>query len=1162
MIEIHALGRAFLGCVAVGLLGAGVAQAQPRHQPAFKLTPPEIRLPLMKQPPKIDGTLHEAEWAGADQMRGFAAFGGSGGTLTDQKGSFWVGSDAKNLYIALRTETPPGGKILSRANPVTGGGNAKAIFADDSIELWVCPNPDAPPAERRVYQGLLNARGATYDSVQTLRGGTKWHGHWTVKSSVQDDHWDCEITIPWSDFGLDSPAGKTTAVRVVRNWMQTAGGGQHGRIQSEWGLANEAFASLSSMPRVTWDEKAPVVQVRQLQDKPDQPVDIRLGLANPGPSAQNLAVTVHVVPEGNAETNYKKDLTLTPGQDQPLEVKAAGSRGEALDTRIQVASADGKTIYYRRDFTWSVDRPAEVWNLNSESNRRIGVDFAYFPSYNAMHVKVDLSNLKNRDQVKAIQLAIRKKGSSDALAQTTMPPLKQSVSELRDWKIPALAEGDYELVTIAQGAGGEPVVEPFVRQKFEWEGNQLGRSDIVVPPFTPIAVKGNEVDVILRQHQVNGAGLWDQVRADGKPLLKGPMRLEAVIDGQTVLAQGTVKAGEHRDTRAVLQAQWQAGALKGSTQDTWDYDGLMKSVITLEPTSRQVQSLTLVIPVDAAMAPLMHATTFGNKFNYAGEIPRGNGVVWKSSQAPANAFIGTYVPYIWVGAQERGLSVFGDNDAGWITDDKSDCQQIVRRDDGTLELRLHLIQKPATWDKPRRITLGFMATPAKPMPSDWRLWTVAAARTSNATSQANVPGMLKQAFFGSYIYWGGISNSGDIYPDDGNVSIWEEFARLRKTGKYDPAFLQKWSDLAYAKVGKTRPARLKGLEAGARAGLLSMATQPQNVLIYTNAMGMRCDTPAARTFINEWSREPFPQRQWGYATGSDYGVNPVLSYRDMRAWWYKKSLELFNDAIYWDCVMLSPAYNPIASDAYERPDGQVQPSAGIWEKRALVKRGAVLAQEMGKRNTNMVHMSGTEIVPINDFSATQADWELKYGAGDFQDKFPRDYIQAQTIGRQAGLVPIVLLNQKFIVGTKQEAAQQYRTAAGVMLSHELKPWSSRGQWVKPDCFWENYDRLVNFGYGQEGTKVYNYWQSDYPARISGQSASLLVSKPGAAMLVLCDYGDGGAFTVQLDAKALALGSSLKAVNVENDQAVEINGDTLTVPLKKHDFMVIRIEGGK
>src|SRR5690606_3884341 len=105
-----------------------------------------------------------------------------------------------------------------------------------------------------------------------------------------------------------------------------------------------------------------------------------------------------------------------------------------------------------------------------------------------------------------------------------------------------------------------------------------------------------------------------------------------------------------------------------------------------------------------------------------------------------------------------------------------------------------------------------------------------------------------------------------------------------------------------------------------------------------------------------------------------------------------------------------------------------------------------------------------------------------YGEGDFQDKFPRDYIQAQSIGTQVGNVPIVILTPVFVVGTPDEAAWQYRTAAGVTLTHELKPWSSNGQWAKPDPFWENYDRLAEFGYGQPNVNVFNYWQADYPAK--------------------------------------------------------------------------------
>ncbi len=1148
MIASHKSPMTFIASAVVALFGVQQLQAQsiPKQQP------PAIRLPLMKAAPTLDGVIHEDEWAGADRMEGFTRY--QVGQLAAQEGAFWVGADDTHLYVAVRTQTPPGGKILSRANPVPGGANLGAVYQDDSIEVWIAPRPDEPPAKRRVYLGVFNARDAVADTVHTLRGGEQWHGHWTRKSSVHDDHWDCEIALPWKDIGVEHPLGRTMGLRIVRNWRQAVDA-----EQSEWSLGTESFASMRTMPRVSWDATAPVVQLQRLRDEQGRQVDLRMRVANPTSQPLPVVVTTRVTPEGSAQANDKQRLTLVPGQDRTIQVKSSGLPGESLDTHIEATSPDGKALYYRRDFTWRLDRPAQLWDLNPQVARRTIVQFAYFPSHNALHVRADISNLKNPAQVSGLGLSIRRKGSRDPLAQTAMPPFKENISELNRWTIPPLADGEYELVAQVKGASAEPIIHTFVRHHFEWEGNRLGLSDIVVPPFTPIQAQGDELEVVLRRHQIGGAGFWNQVTADGTALLKAPMRLEAVIDGRMHAAQGTLKLEAHSDTRAVYTAHWQAGPLTGLTRDTWDYDGLMRTVLTLDPPPATVQSLTLVIPVDEAVAPLLHAVTFGfgNKFNYAGRMPSGKGVIWKSAQAPGNKFIGTYVPYIWLGAQERGLAVFGDNDAGWITDDRSDCQQIVRNTDGTLELRLRLIQTPAKWDKPRQIELGFLATPAKPMPTGWRLWTVSAARTPS--SHAKVPGLYQQALYGSPVFWGGLPASGAIYPDDGDWSIWKEFHRLRQGGDYDPEFLKRWNAGAYARLDS--PLREK-MEVRARVGLQAMARHPQGVLIYTNAGGMRMDTPEARTFINEWNIHPFPKRDWAYAAGVDYDVDPVASYRDCRTWYYQKAMKLFTDGIYWDVIYLRPNLNLITTDAYRRPDGRIQPSAGLWNARALVRRGAVLAQEMGKRNRNMVHMTGEQNVAINDFAATQLDWEMRYGEGDFQDKFPRDYIQTQSIGRQAGLAPFVLLNDYGIVGSKEQKAWQYRTAAGVMLSHELKPYTWPGAWGTPDAFWTNYDRLAEFGYGQPDVKVYNYWQDGYPAQISGQSASLLVSKPGSAALVLCDYGDGGTFQVQLDPKTLSLNGPLQAVNMENNEPVQISGNTLTVPLKKHDFVLIRIDTRK
>jgi hypothetical protein len=1138
----------------LSLLSAGVLAlsavstlAQNAHKPAFDFASPQTRLPLMQSAPKIDGVIEESEWQGASRSAGFTRY--AAGVLTAQRGAFWIGGDTKNLYLAVKTETPPEGKILQRANMLKDGANIGAVFADDSIEVWLAPQPEQSPAQRKVFFSVFNARDAFGGNATTMRSKENWQPQWRVKSSVQDGFWNCEMALPWSELGIESPQNKTIALRLARNWRQAVGA-----EQSESSLGNKAFSDVSNMPRITFDESAPVVSVTQLQNAPNEPINIGLQFFDPTGSAQNLAVKARIKPSGSAETTSNKTIELAPGAKQTLNISGVGGPNEIFDTHLEVSNIAGDEIYYRRDFSWQLNRPAEIWNLNPEAHKRVDVRFAYFPSFNAMHVRADLSNLPGKENAREIKLAIRRKNNAQIIAAVTMPPLKNNVSEIWKWDIPELADGEYELVSQIEGVKVEPIVDTFERHHFEWENNKLGTSDIVVPPFTPIKARGNTVDVILRSHQLNGAGLWDQVVADGQPLLKAPMRLEAKIGGRVLPASGKLSIVSQKPTQAVTNAQWQAGALRGSTQSVWDYDGAVRSTLTLQPPSAPVESLTLIIPLDEKIVPLMHAVTMGTN-SRSGRVPAGNGTVWDSSQSSNNQFIGPFVPYIWLGEQGRGLAVFADNDAGWITDDKTPSQKIVRNANGVLELHLQLVQKTARWETPRQITLGFQATPTKPMPDNWRQWTVSAARTSLAASQVKVPGQMQQAFVGSPGYWGGIGSSGAIYPADGDFSLWDEFTRLRQTGKADPAYLDQW----VAKLTRLSEQQRERARVHVSANLRSMVTQPENVLIYTNARGMRPDSPQGQTFINEWNRQQFPQRQWEYASDLSYDVDPVASYRDSRTWYYQKALATFADAIYWDCVYLQPNYNTITSAAYVREDGQVQPSAGIWSMREIVRRGAVLAHEMGKINRNMVHMSATEIAPINGFAATQADWELKYGEGDFQDKFPRDYIQAQSIGRQVGLVPIAILTPIFIVGTPAEASWQYRTASGVMLTHEIKPWSSRGAWTKPDPFWETYDRLLEFGYGQPNVQVHNYWEKSYPAKISGESSSLLVSKPGSAMLVLCDYGEGGDFTVELDAKALGLGGKWKATRLESGADIAVQNNAFTLNLKKHDFEVIRIE---
>jgi hypothetical protein len=339
------------------------------------------------------------------------------------------------------------------------------------------------------------------------------------------------------------------------------------------------------------------------------------------------------------------------------------------------------------------------------------------------------------------------------------------------------------------------------------------------------------------------------------------------------------------------------------------------------------------------------------------------------------------------------------------------------------------------------------------------------------------------------------------------------------------------------------------------AGMHAMLGQPDGVLVYTNARGVRFDTPVGQTFLDEWHRGAFPTRTWDYGGGVYYDLDPIESYRDFAMFYHKKFYDTFADAIYWDDVFLQANFDTISSAAYELPNGDIQPAAGVWNMRELIRRTMILGQEQGLSNRNMVHMTNTAIAPILAFARTQASWEDRAGEADFQDRFSRDYIQAESLGRQFGNVPIVLT---LIHGPDEtNLVWAYRTCAAVMLTHELKPWGK--QWGKPDAFWDNYDRLVAFGYGTPAVKVWNYWQDDFPASISGETSTLLLSKPGSVLLVVCDYGEGGEFTIALDAERLDLAGPFSAKDVETGETLTLSpAGEIVFTMKKHDFKVIEV----
>ncbi|MES1228190.1 MAG: hypothetical protein ABUL72_05925, partial [Armatimonadota bacterium] len=83
------------------------AASAPKHQTANL----DLKPQLVSAPPKIDGIIDDAEWAGVEKQT-TPWFNEQTGTPCEEKAEFWIAYDGKALYYAGRAHTDPH-KLLS-----------------------------------------------------------------------------------------------------------------------------------------------------------------------------------------------------------------------------------------------------------------------------------------------------------------------------------------------------------------------------------------------------------------------------------------------------------------------------------------------------------------------------------------------------------------------------------------------------------------------------------------------------------------------------------------------------------------------------------------------------------------------------------------------------------------------------------------------------------------------------------------------------------------------------------------------------------------------------------------------------------------------------------------------------------------------------------------
>ena len=645
--------------------------------------------------------------------------------------------------------------------------------------------------------------------------------------------------------------------------------------------------------------------------------------------------------------------------------------------------------------------------------------------------------------------------------------------------------------------------------KPEWMGNHIGISAEVLPPWTPLRVGDTWVRCWGREYVLGRSPLPERIVTRGRSVLAGPIRLTGHSSGRPLNWQ----AGQAEFTAATpAKATWRwRGSSAGVRLDCRaqvEYDGMIRVDARIGSKGTGLDDLVLEIPVRAQNARYIHYSA----------------VNWGVSDAHATGgdewhWHSRFMPFVWLGDEERGLAWFAESDEGW---QPSDSERAITLDkaDGAAVLRLHLLDKPIALDRPLSFTIGLQATPVKPVPARYyeisRIW-----------------------------HGAGYGMENDPAPDgQGNLLDF-----LRRQGVRTIVFHQQWTEYYGLPITREKGDKLKALvQACHKSGL--------KILLYFG-YGLADISPEGKRFHDDMAVVPIIRWEGGRGAVDAFDAFCTRSaYADFLIWGMDRLITDYDiDGIYFDGTS-EPwvCQNRRHGCGYLTASGELRPTYPVFAARDIIRRAYTLFRARKKDSIINVHMSANLTIPTLAFADSYWDGEqfemLKYGDRPPLEVLPLDKFRAEFMGKQWGLAAEFLVYEKRPFTTRQ-------ALAFTMLHDVLVRPSDRGEILRLiSSIWK-----ARADFGTEQARWFPYWEARSPARSDQKEimVSLHSRQRRGALLVVSNLGSGTlTANVRLDLAALGLPAKPQAADALTGERLALAGGVLSFPLDSMGWRLVRV----
>ncbi|MBQ6473686.1 MAG: hypothetical protein IJJ33_17000 [Victivallales bacterium] len=792
-----------------------------------------------------------------------------------------------------------------------------------------------------------------------------------------------------------------------------------------------------------------------------------------------------------------------------------------------------QSLIGKRELTWLLVKDGKMAGPDYvDPDPPLVLKGAFYPHKNILCIDLNCQNKSKLQRFKDVVFILTDVGGKTIMET---PATQTSEAFTAQVGLPQLEVGKYTL----QAKAGDALLEcgdHFHVEKFAWQNKGYGMARLVVPPFKPLDYKDDEIKGAFTSYRMGGI-LWDEIRADGKNLLRSPVRLTGNGSEFKIKARRIL---EKEHDRAVVENDLEMPGWKLVLRQEYDYDGMCRLILDFTPQGLQtLDGVDLEFPLDAGELKMFHSLGDGMRRNKCGFLPEGDGTLWRADK-PAIGSLPGFRPYIWVGGIHRGFCWFAESDEGWGRDEGANAVSLERRGDCST-LAVHLFSSERAIDKPFSIEMGVQPTPVKKVQQPYRELT-------GTFFTSWVPDSSKTlAFNGSGKFIGQRVDDGLNVPPDNDWSFvdfvlqkqWKTRAEVEKVAS---EYLKKHSlsDDNWSRWGgKATPdsAILLRMWQGAR-----FHKTADYFFRYFNPRALCPSWPEREMYASQW----FLDKGAAARTFNDeYCCHPDDAYIDFTLHHALPYLERNWTGIYYDNFYDLVMKDPLAGTSRDTP--RKTPYWPMFAMRALVRRTAVMLCERDIDFKGlpavMIHMTDCNVVPWLSFAGITLDWEMHYGDTPYPERFSDAYILTHSLGTQTGCIPFVLLNSTGASGAKATDSLLSLSFSYDLLCQTDAGLTKTDEWKKV----QNYIR--NFGYGREDTVVWPGWSEDNPVKLSpGNTRCTTVRrKDGKTLLLLGNRGDEETVRITLAAEQASEALSGARLSI---------GRTLNVEMPKYGWKMI------